>query len=288
MKAMPSKPKNGERHNGAAKKGQATKTIKTPERRKRDMSRQAQFPKPVQDRLAKAVGFRCSNPECRKPTTASGEKGQETIVIGEAAHIYAKSNGGPRAKAELSAKQRKDYANGIWLCRNCHRIVDTARQDFPVEKLQKWKQEAEEKARKELTGEQEQRTEKEATREIYKIIADLKIATTRYAALAEDPDQWEQLGTEYANAEEKAIKFLNERRVDIDVEIAERAEQCKNLCRELFVATNGARKSHPEHSAGLWYPAQIADAAKKLDECARALETLCRKKLAENPNQERK
>jgi len=165
--------------------------------------------------------------------------------------------------------------------------VDGARHDYPGEKLQKWKQEAEEKARKEQRGEQEQSGEKDATREIYKIIGNLKIEITRYAAFAEDPKQWERVGTEYANAEEKAIKFLNERRVEIDREIAEKAEECKNLCRVVFVATNGARKSHPEHGEGLWYPAQIADATKKLEECTRELDTVCRKRLAEKPNQKR-
>jgi hypothetical protein len=158
-------------------------------------------------------------------------------------------------------------------------MVDRARHDYTVDKLQKWKQEAEEKARKELTGEQEQSGEKGATRELYKIIADLKIAITRYAAFAEDPMQWEQVGTEYANAEEKATMFLNERRVEIDREVAENAEQCKNLCRVLFVATNGARKSHPEHGEGLWYPEQIANGTKKLEECTRELEAVCRKQL---------
>ena len=46
------------------------------------------------------------------------------VVIGEMAHVAGASDGGPRADADLSAKERNDYENLILLCRNCHGRID--------------------------------------------------------------------------------------------------------------------------------------------------------------------
>ena len=56
------------------------------------------------------------------------------------AHIFAASEGGPRAYAELSQEERGSYANLILLCPTCHTTIDKAPNDFPDELISRWKQ----------------------------------------------------------------------------------------------------------------------------------------------------
>ncbi len=49
----------------------------------------------VKDTLAKRVGFRCSNPGCRKPTSGPQEDPSKSVNVGVAAHITAAASDGP-------------------------------------------------------------------------------------------------------------------------------------------------------------------------------------------------
>jgi SEC-C motif len=69
---------------------------------------------------------------------------------GGAAHIRAASPGGPRYDPNMLPTERSGIANGIWLCRSCADLVDTDPNRFTVEILQRWKERAEERARKAL------------------------------------------------------------------------------------------------------------------------------------------
>ena len=60
-----------------------------------------------------------------------------------AAHITAASPGGPRWDVAISAGQRTDVANGIWLCQTCAKVIDDAPLAFTEEGLRAWKQHAE-------------------------------------------------------------------------------------------------------------------------------------------------
>jgi len=101
--------------------------------------------------LAKRVGFRCSNPDCRKPT--SGPASDETAVnLGVAAHITAASPGGARFDPTLTPEERKAAPNGIWLCQQCSRLVDADDSGHSVPLLQDWKAFAEAAAAVELRG----------------------------------------------------------------------------------------------------------------------------------------
>jgi len=79
---------------------------------------------PVKDTLAKRVGFRCSNPGCRKPTSGPQEDPAKSVNVGVAAHITAAASDGPRYDPALSSDERKSPPNGIWLCQSCAKLVD--------------------------------------------------------------------------------------------------------------------------------------------------------------------
>ena len=101
--------------------------------------------------LGKCVGYRCSNPECRRPTIGANAQ-DSPITIGVAAHIYAASPGGPRYNPAQTREERRAKANGIWLCQNCARLIDTDDRRFSVELLVEWKGKAQERAFRELVA----------------------------------------------------------------------------------------------------------------------------------------
>ena len=105
------------------------------------------FNKSVKENLAKRVAYLCSNPEC-SCLTIGPKNGKECAVnIGVACHITAASGEGPRYDENISAMKRKSYENGIWLCQNCSKIIDSDEEKYTTQLLLDWKIIAEEKAR---------------------------------------------------------------------------------------------------------------------------------------------
>lgn len=100
--------------------------------------------------LRERVGGKCSNPECRKPTTGPKDDPSKVANVGEAAHITAATADGPRFNPGLTAEERRAVDNGIWLCRKCHKLVDGEPAKYTVEDLLRWKAEAEQLAHVEL------------------------------------------------------------------------------------------------------------------------------------------
>src|SRR4051794_11416943 len=94
--------------------------------------------------LAKRVGQRCSNPNCRQPTSGPHTEPSKSVVVGVAAHITAASAGGPRYDAGLTPLQRRSIDNGIWLCQTCAKLVDSDQARYTAGILHRWKQQAEE------------------------------------------------------------------------------------------------------------------------------------------------
>lgn len=94
--------------------------------------------------LEKQSGNHCSNPSCRRVTSAASSDGATVISIGEAAHITAAAPGGPRYDETLTAGDRKSAENGIWLCKDHARAVDSEDPHFTVKLLKEWKQQANE------------------------------------------------------------------------------------------------------------------------------------------------
>ncbi|MBM5573172.1 hypothetical protein [Deefgea sp. CFH1-16] len=108
--------------------------------------KQADFTKDVIERLRSRVNNYCSNPDCRIQTIAP--RGNDEIHnVGEGAHICAASEGGPRYKEFMTDLQRRSFANGIWLCRLCHKKIDSEPDIYVEGILYGWKQDAEEAAK---------------------------------------------------------------------------------------------------------------------------------------------
>lgn len=108
------------------------------------------FTKATKDLLANRVGWRCSNPSCRKATRGAGIEKTKIINIGVAAHITAASVGGPRYDENMTSEERRSFENGIWLCQSCSKIIDSDVHRYTVDKLKAWKNIAEQMAVLEL------------------------------------------------------------------------------------------------------------------------------------------
>ncbi len=107
------------------------------------------FTRQVIEPLKARVANRCSNPNCRVPTSApSGDN--KVNSIGIAAHICAASPGGARYDENMSSDERKSINNAIWLCSNCSIDIDRDIERHSVAMLKDWKERAEDIARAEL------------------------------------------------------------------------------------------------------------------------------------------
>jgi hypothetical protein len=111
------------------------------------------FSKATTEIMAKRVGYLCSNPTCRQLTIGANEIENKATSIGIGAHITAASSRGPRFDENITSDQRGHINNGIWLCSNCAKLIDTDITKYTVEILQTWKQQAEEETRLKLNGE---------------------------------------------------------------------------------------------------------------------------------------
>jgi hypothetical protein len=107
------------------------------------------FNKPTIEKLKARVAHRCSNPECRVPTSAPSSC-DRVNNIGVAAHICAASPRGPRYKKSMTTDERKSIDNAIWLCSNCSIDIDRDEILYTVNLLNEWKGKAEDSARSEL------------------------------------------------------------------------------------------------------------------------------------------
>lgn len=113
------------------------------------MNKRHDFNAKTKATLAKRVGFRCSNPNCKRLTSGPSAEKDKSVNIGVAAHIIPASKDGPRAE-NASSEQRKSITNGIWLCQTCSVLIDRDPIKFDKNLLYKWKKIAEESAEKEL------------------------------------------------------------------------------------------------------------------------------------------
>lgn len=101
--------------------------------------READFSEHIKTVLCERVGGRCSNPDCKRETLGPHREGDKRLSIGEAAHISAASPEGPRYDARMTKEERESIHNGIWLCSNCHKLIDKNWKEYPTEELKKWK-----------------------------------------------------------------------------------------------------------------------------------------------------
>ena len=95
--------------------------------------------------IAERSGGRCAM--CRAPTYGPRDIDYKSMNVGQAAHITAAAPGGPRFDPNMSPQTRSSALNGMWLCGNCHHIIDTNVKEYTVERLRKIKRDAEADAR---------------------------------------------------------------------------------------------------------------------------------------------
>lgn len=96
--------------------------------------------------LARRVGHRCSNPNCRQLTSGPQTDPEKAINIGVASHICAAAPGGKRYKESMSTDERKSIENGIWCCQNCGKLVDNDEIRYTEDLLLDWKRLSEQAA----------------------------------------------------------------------------------------------------------------------------------------------
>jgi Zn-finger protein len=100
-------------------------------------------------KIAETIAYRsayiCSNPDCN--TLTIGPTMSDPALKtkkGEAAHIYGEQPGSARHEASPPV-DIQSAENGIWLCANCHTLIDKNNGiDYPVDILISWKKEHEE------------------------------------------------------------------------------------------------------------------------------------------------
>jgi len=118
------------------------------------------FSETVKRNLGRRVAYRCSRPDCRAPTLGPQVDPEKSINVGVAAHISAAAPKGPRFDAEMSPDVRASSSNGIWLCQNCAKLIDSDPTRYSRDVLFRWKAFAETTALDEL-GQSQRRVFKE-------------------------------------------------------------------------------------------------------------------------------
>ena len=97
----------------------------------------------VKRTVAARVGGKCSNPDCRAPTTGPTLGPDGSSNVGIAAHITAAAAAGPRFDPTLTVRARRSADNAIWLCSPCAKKIDDDSARYTVLELRFWKKDAE-------------------------------------------------------------------------------------------------------------------------------------------------
>jgi hypothetical protein len=95
------------------------------------------------DTIAKRAAYRCSNPDCRVITVGPNSDLTKSTVIGEAAHIYGARSNSKRYNTDMTDSARAEITNSIWLCCNCHKLIDTDEQKYSSDVLFAWREQHE-------------------------------------------------------------------------------------------------------------------------------------------------
>ncbi|MDE5698538.1 MAG: hypothetical protein K2I96_14200 [Lachnospiraceae bacterium] len=112
------------------------------------MRRRDDFTRKTIEIMAKRVGCRCCNPEGRILPCGSAVSEESYVNIGVAVHIAAAVSGGKRYRAEMTMQERSSIDNGLWLCQDCAKVIDSNEKKYTAELLKGWKQSAELEARR--------------------------------------------------------------------------------------------------------------------------------------------
>lgn len=103
------------------------------------MASEGRFSPEIVDTLGRRAALTCSNPDCCAPTSGPTLETSGSVNVGEAAHIYGRTQTSARYNALLSSAELCDITNGIWVCRNCHKAIDRDASRYPAELLYQWR-----------------------------------------------------------------------------------------------------------------------------------------------------
>jgi hypothetical protein len=93
--------------------------------------------------LAKRAAHRCSNPDCGAITSGPSDDPSKAVNVGVAAHIYGANPGSARYDPKMQSVDRADISNAVWLCANCHKLIDDDPLKYPAGLLFEWQREHE-------------------------------------------------------------------------------------------------------------------------------------------------
>ena len=115
------------------------------------MATEDRFKQTVIATLAKRAANQCSNPDCGAVTSGPSFVPDESVNVGEAAHIYGANPGSARYDADMASSERSAISNAIWVCGNCHKLIDDDPLRYPAGLLYEW-QRSHERSISELVG----------------------------------------------------------------------------------------------------------------------------------------
>lgn len=93
---------------------------------------------------------RCAFPDCRRELVMDASKTDDESLVGEACHMIAQKQDGPRGDSDLDLEQRNKYGNLLLLCNIHHKLIDDQPGAYTVERLQLIKNEHEDWVRNKL------------------------------------------------------------------------------------------------------------------------------------------
>lgn len=107
------------------------------------MAIEDRFKQSVIHTLARRAANRCSNPDCGAITSGPTDAPDGAVNVGEAAHIYGVNPGSARHDPNMISADRGAITNAIWLCGNCHKLIDDDPAKYPAGLLFEWQREHE-------------------------------------------------------------------------------------------------------------------------------------------------
>ena len=111
------------------------------------MPRSYDFNAETKRTVAQRVNYVCSNPDCLALTSSTNDDLTKSTLTGQCAHVNTGSDWGPRP-SDKSTKYLKSAENAIWLCCNCHTLIDRDESRYPAEILIQWRKSTEARIRK--------------------------------------------------------------------------------------------------------------------------------------------
>jgi len=85
--------------------------------------------------LCSKSGNRCAIPMCHKELVINESDDDQTSIIGVGAHIKGEKLGSARYDSSMTDNDRNCYDNLIFVCGNCHKIIDDQPNKYTVTKL---------------------------------------------------------------------------------------------------------------------------------------------------------